>query len=225
MSSSLSQRLIGRRLLFRLGLSLSATTSPPSLHSPIRDRHVQLLQLFEPHQPAAPAPATHHAIAYKPGDNLALACDMSLAHRHVPFGSRQCWLVGHCRGPWAESVTGLRRRAIGCGPQHQMNMAWCSLVAGGRHSPLFTPRPRGWGSLGRLGPPSLQTTITESNSAPWRPLRAVVLRTAAVPPDTAAAGCWLLRPVLATDLPSTAGRAARGAGQWHRGVIKRAGQM
>jgi hypothetical protein len=62
---------------------------------------VQLLQLFEPQQQCLRLRRIM-PIAYKPGDETALACDMYLAHRYVPFGLRQLLLERVC-GPWMES--------------------------------------------------------------------------------------------------------------------------
>ena len=78
---------------------------------PITIGNVQLLQLFEPQQQRYRLRRVM-PIAYKPGDELALACDMSLAHRHVPFGLRQVLLD---RVAVRGRRTHRERRAIGFG--------------------------------------------------------------------------------------------------------------
>jgi len=134
-------------------LSGCALLAQLSTH-PIAIGNVQLLQLFEPQQQRQRLRRIM-PIAYKPGGALALACDMSLAHRHVPSACAKCCLT--MSRSVDEDFTAWGRRAVtfgGAAIEWKDGIVLSFLQAGARAS-LSHRRPRG-GSLPVIGHRALQ---------------------------------------------------------------------
>jgi hypothetical protein len=123
---------------------------------PIAIGDVQFLQLYEPRQQRERLRRIL-AIAQKPGGERALACDMSLTHRHVPFGFRQALLERV-----AVSGRGAHKRdggviRIGDGSIESKDRMALSLFCRREHAPLSATDARGVDPWPVIGHRALQS--------------------------------------------------------------------